>query len=84
MKKYILRVLVTTDGERTYYHKGVHVLDAEQDEKEFVEDYAKEFWGDNCNTDENGDNWFFGEIITNVYEVTVITKEEYDVLNKFL
>ena len=81
---YIYRELKTREGEREYYHKGVHELPEGTDPNEFVEEYLKNFWGLEGEEEDGGYYFFGGEIHTSVYNVTVISKEEYDVLNKFI
>ena len=84
MKKYIYRAFHTRDGEREYYHKGVHVIDQDQDTKEFVYELCMNFWSDRGDEEKECSWWFMGEIITSVYDYKEITKEEYNILNRFL
>jgi hypothetical protein len=83
MSKYIYREFNTRDGEREYTHNAVHRLDDDDDVNEFLENLVVDFWGKG-EKDEQGNNWFWGEIITNIGKWDYITKKEYKTLNKFI
>lgn len=85
--KIIYRELRTRDGERQYDHKGLHRFDEEQTVEQvdkFLDDYCSDFWGENTGMEGEGQYWFFGEIITQVYTWRFITEEQYEVLRDFM
>ena len=84
MAKFIYREFKTRDGEREYYHKAVHPLDNDDNPEDFLNELIANFWGHEATVDDMGNLWFFGEIITSVYNWYYIDEDDYDVLKKFL
>lgn len=82
MAKYIYRELETREGERTYQHKGVEVLEDDTNVEEYLNDMVLNFWGEGDIIDD--EVWFFGEIIVSLNDWQEISKEEYDILNKYI
>jgi hypothetical protein len=88
--QYVFRVLKTRDGEREYYHKGLHDLGEVQTKEqvdEFLDEFTKNFWfGDEGEKDEtSGDGyWFFWEIITSLYDWKFVTEEEFNILKQYI
>lgn len=82
--KFIFRTLETRDGEREYQHKSVHRLEDDVDPDEFLAEYLRDFWGDNAVVDDMGNHWFFGEIITKIYDWKYINEETYNVLKNYV
>lgn len=84
MKYYYLEIF-ERNGNYEYHHKHVHTSDEFEDgqtPEEFAEDRAKNFYTEG---DPEGDYyWHYGELITKVYCIKEIPKEEYDVLNKYI
>jgi len=87
MAKYIYSELKTRDGERVYEHKSLHTFDNDnithEEVDEFLDDYVSEFWGESDGK-EDYYYWFFGEIVSWVYNWNFISEKEYKVLKKFL
>lgn len=85
--RYVFRILKTRDGEREYYHKGLHRFDEEvtkEQAEEFLEDYTQNFWWGEEGEKEDYYYWFFGEIVTWLYNWKFVTEEEFNVLSKFI
>lgn len=70
------------NGEYEHNSKSVHMT---KGKSEFdTDDYLKNFYGDDG--DKDGDCYYFngGEIACSISDFQEITKEEYDVLRKFI
>lgn len=88
--KYIFLEMKIRNGEYEYSSQSVHELPARKSTEKFGRDYAKDFYGGkpfqyNDKIDPDGE-WYFngGEVAVRCKEVQEITKEEYEVLKKYL
>lgn len=82
--KYLYLELESRNGEYEYHHKSVHQLPVKTNEDEFGEDYARDFYGGGSDEQDGGFYFNGGEIHVSVNKVQLITKEQYDVLTKFI
>ena len=82
--KHIFRVLTVRDGEREYSVKGVHSINAEADQKDYVEELASEFYHSKVEKEDGGYLFFGGEVFVSVTEVREITQKEFEVLKNFI
>ena len=84
MKYYIYKIF-ERNGNYEYTHKCLTAMpdDAEQTPEEFLEETARTFYSD---SEDKEDNywWHFGELVTRGDEITEVTKEEYDILQKYI
>lgn len=82
--KYLFVKLEVQDGENRHTLKSVHEIPDDKGENEFGEEHASEFYG----TSEKGEgDWYEfygGSIAVRCTANTVITKDEYNVLKKYL
>jgi hypothetical protein len=86
MAKFIFRNLETTDGERTYNHYGIHAFGdstTHEEIEEFMEELLATFWGDSGRKEDEY-YWFFGEIMTKIFNWYYIDEDDYNVLAKFI
>jgi len=83
-KKYIYRELKTRDGEREYYHKGVHEIGADVTPLDFVNNLAANFWEEDMEEEDGGYYHISGEVFVQAYKAEEISKAEYENLKKFL
>jgi hypothetical protein len=75
------------NGEYEYDHKGVVQLGADDSPEEWLEDYTSDFYGGGDGTpDENHDGgyWFNGEILCWAGGITEISKDEFDVVSRYI
>jgi hypothetical protein len=81
--KYIFVNLKVRCGDYEFSSHSVHEISSRKHTKSFGERYAKTFYADK--PDKNGDWYYFfcGEIAVRCTASEEITKEEYDILNKF-
>jgi len=89
MKKYFYYEIFERNGNYEYTHKGVTSFVPEECElspEEWIEDRAKTFYseGEKEIVGNNVFYWHFGELVTRNDGIKEITKEEYEVLRKFL
>ena len=61
--KYIFRILTIQNGEYQYYSKSVHKLEEHVDPAEFLDQYARDFYGDNAGDDVFNDGACLGTIL---------------------
>lgn len=84
-KKFIFLHLEVQHGEYTFDLKGVHELEPEQDIDEFAINYAKGFYSDNPEQEEDGRYYFFfGEIAVKIEKAQEIAPAEFEILNRYL
>lgn len=75
------------NGEREYAHKGVVALDDGTSPDEWLENYTKDFYGGGegkPDEDHDGGYWFNGEILCWAGGTTEISKDEFDVLKRYV
>lgn len=75
------------NGEYEYTHKGVVALDDGTSPDEWLEDYTSDFYGGEDNKpdeDHKGGYWFNGEILCWAGGTQEISKDEFDVVNKYI
>ena len=70
------------NGEYEYTHKGVVEIDADQDPDEWLEKYTSEFYADGEKEDDY--YWFNGEIICENGGTTEISKDEFNVVARYI
>lgn len=82
--KYVFLMLKIINGEYEYESVGVHGIHKDINIEEWAEDYASDFYASKGDVD--GDTYFFngGVVAVRVRSIENITKEEYDVLSKFI
>lgn len=83
--EHYYREIEVFDGERVYTCKGVFRLPetSEQTCEEYLDELARTFYEDSSHKE--GDSWWhFGEVLVKAKYVVQITKEEYEVLSKFI
>ena len=82
--KYVFITLRVRNGDYDFESKSVHEIKSEIDGSDFAEKYASDFYGDKSYED-NGRYYFNGgEVAVDVRRAQEITKEEYNVMSKFL
>lgn len=88
MKKYFVYKVFERNGEYEYTHKGLANSDEFEDNQtpdEWLEETTKNFYSEGEKWDEEDDYyWHFGELITKPYSIVEVTKEEYDILQKYI
>lgn len=82
--KFIYIVLSIQCGEYGFKSKSVHEISKTKSTKKFGENCAKDFYG--TKPEKDGDSYYFngGEVAVSLSFHEEITKEEYNILNKFL
>ena len=86
-RKYAYIVLEIKDGEREYLSKSVVHTKQETNLDELAEQTARTFWEGTPSVKQEDSSWWEhwgSETLVRVLIVDEITKEEYDVLSKFL
>jgi hypothetical protein len=82
--KYVFIALDIQNGEYQYRSRMVHIIPKELNVDDFGDDCAKEFYGNFSHSDGFVHYFNGGEVAVENGVAQEITKEEYDVLNKFL
>lgn len=84
--KFIFATLNERNGEQEYSCKLVREIPKSSDEWKWVEKNILKGWYDDENAEKSDNGYYFfgGSLHVKVSLVQVITKEEFDVLNKFL
>lgn len=84
MKYFILRIF-ERNGNFEYTHKILTQMpdNSELTPEEFLDEKARTFYEYSENKD--GEYWWhFGELVTRGDKITEVTKEEYDILKKYM
>jgi len=83
--KYFIYKIFERNGEYEYTHKCLTSFDPEETgytPEEYLEDTAKNFYSEG---EKDGDYyWHFGELVTRPDSITEVTKEEYEILQKYI
>lgn len=84
--KYILVVLRERNGEYEYTHRSVHELSDSKatTAKRFVREYLKTFYGGKAEKYDDGYLFHGGEVYVRESTWNFISKEHYDILNRYL
>jgi len=86
--KYFIYKVFERNGEFEYTHKGLTSFDPEEtgySPEEWLEDTAKNFYSEGEKYSPDDDYyWHFGMLITQAHSITEVTKEEYDILRKYI
>ena len=82
---FVYVAMDSREGELTNTIKSVHEVDIATNTREFANELARDYYNDE-NVEDNGKEWLHnsGCIATSILEVTVIDKEDYEVLCRFL
>lgn len=82
--KFAYVVLTIQNGEHSYSSKSVHMIGKDVDLDEYGKECARDFYG--TEAEENDGAFYFegGSLAVSVLEVQEITKQEFQVLDKFL
>ena len=82
--KFILIEMKVQNGEYEYRLKSVHEISARKNVDKFANDYAKTFYGNLSYSD--GDTHYFngGEVAVRAGATNILTKEQYDILNRYI
>ena len=83
--KYILIELEERNCGNFYTQYFLDYIDDEFDENAFADDIAAT-WYDDDDAYKKHDCWYHvdGEIIVKVIKINLLTKEEYEILNKYI
>jgi len=84
MKHFIYKIF-ERNGEYEYTHKGLTSFDPKETgytPDEWLEETARTFYTEGEKEDDY--YWHFGELITRPYSITEVSKEEYDILQKYI
>ncbi len=83
---YMILILEERNGEYEYYHRSVHELpDArETSMRKFAEDYLKGFYGGKSEKEDEGYYFHGGEVYVRISSYGIISREEYNVLSRYL
>ena len=86
MKKFIFFSLLIICSEYEFYDNKVEVIDVDKDIDEFTRDVAKNYYVGGTSTEDEEDVFYYfgGEVSVTVTYSKEITKEEFDVLGRFL
>lgn len=81
--KHLFIVIQLRSGEDEFDQKMVAEVENGQDAEEYGRTYVSDFWGD---SNDFGNGWveYPNGIIGRLKRVDVITKEEYDILSKYI
>lgn len=71
-----------TNGERTYFHKGVEALEDGLDPNEWLDERAKTTYDGGI--EEDGYYWFCGEVACQAYDIKEISKEEFNTFSIYI
>ena len=83
--KYFYFQLKEINGEYQYRHKLITELPDDVDPtKALNEAYAGSWYGNNSEAEGNGFYYNGGEVYVELTFIQEITKEEYDILNKYI
>jgi hypothetical protein len=85
-EKYIFSKFKILNGGFEYSELSIHAIPKISSTEKFVRDYASNFYDDGEMYDGNRDKYEFngGEVIVEVKDFKEISKEDYDVLVKYL
>jgi len=84
--KFMLLVLEEINGEYEYHHRSVHELPnaRKMTTRKVTEDYLKSFYGGEAKKENGGYYFHNGEVYVKINSYRMISKIEYDVLNRYL
>lgn len=88
--KFVFIDIEVRHGEYEFNSKSVHEISARRSTEKFGQDYAKQFYSGKpfqYNDKIDKDDWWYfngGEVAARIQDAREVTKEEYDVLRKFL
>jgi hypothetical protein len=83
-ERFLYLSLEVRDGERKYSCNSVHTIPPKKRIEAFAENYAKDFYGGKSEPYDGGYYYCGGEVHVSVHHYRLITKEEFDILNRFL
>ena len=85
MKYYFKEIGVRT-GEYEFELKSTHTCDEDQDINNILDEYIQDFYGGECEDMFDNEEYYFfgGEVAVCLNRVTEVTKEEYEVLKKYI
>jgi len=81
--RYYVYNIEERNGEYEYNHKGVVQLGENDDPDEWLEDYTSDFYGGGGDKEEDY-YWFNGEIICWAGMMREISKDEFDVVKRYI
>jgi hypothetical protein len=83
--KYILIHVEERNGEREYTSKIVRQIDGSVDAHNWADEKIAKTWLD-FDSEENDNGYFFngGEFLVHISKIEEITKEDFDILSKYL
>ncbi|MEI6487728.1 MAG: hypothetical protein WCP52_02130 [Bacteroidota bacterium] len=84
--KYIFISLKIRNGEYEYTSISVNQISSRKSTEKFGRDYAMNFYGEKPFQFTPGEQWYYfhgGSVAVKLTTVEEISKEEYDVLDKF-
>ena len=84
--KFIFATILERNGEQEYSFKIVREIPESADEWNWVEKNVLKDWYDDESAEksDNGIYFFGGSLFVKIKVVNIITKKEFDVLNRFL
>lgn len=83
-EKFVFLCIKVRDGEREYYCNSVHTISSRRKLDKFADDYAKEFYMSKPEAEDGGYYHFGGEVHVSANNYREITKDEFDILIRFL
>lgn len=84
--KYYFYNIFERNGNYEYNHKGVEILDKEDDAAVYFENKTKNYYseGELEVVGKHRYYWHFGELVTRLDDFKEVTEEEYKTLSKFI
>ena len=86
MNKFYYAIIKIRDGEREYYSRTTFEALSIEQASDFANDYAKDFWDGGQKGDDNESGYWHcnGETYVNVDSIQEITKNDYNVLMRYI
>ena len=84
--KYYILYYTVRDGENEYIRMALEVQDALRDPDELLDEYLKDFFGEDTKYDEENNCYYSGDGLRAVQEICVkeVSEDEYIILSKYL
>lgn len=84
--KYLLLCLKERNGAYEYLHRSVHELTNSRvvTANRFAENYAKRFYGDNVESEDEGHYFFGGEVFVTVDWWQFVSEQDFNILTHYL
>jgi hypothetical protein len=84
--RYFFKEIKVRTGEYEFEQRSTHTCEDNEDIDKILDDYIQDYYSNECEDMFDNEEYYFfgGEVAVSLNNVTEITKEEYEVLRKFI